>query len=182
MRFPILLFSALLIAAAPAEELLPIPASVRGASRIAEIEIRVRPGAAQALAALDDKARGRDGAAGLPTREMLTRTIAEQAAAWGLNDGRALKLLVEIDGYRTPDAGGALLGKRDQLAGSVFVRDAATAQALGHLYIEIDNAHVGLIGLALRGGGVREKLAGQFAMRTARALSGRKKPLKPPAR
>jgi len=102
---------------------------------------------------------------------MLTRAIENVARRRGLVSGRPLKLLVEIDEVQTADAASAMFGRDDRLAGSVFVRDAATGQALGQLYIDIVNANGGLMSVITRAGGVREKLAEAFAEDIAEALS-----------
>lgn len=154
--------------------MLPIPASVRGASRVAATEIVISGPAGGAVAALDERASGRgSGDAALPFRQLMAATLERVTREWGLTSGRPLKLLVEIDDLGLASTGGALLGQEDRLAGSVFIRDAATGAPLGQLYIDIDQTSAGLVGLAIRGGGVREKLAEEFATRVARQLSGR---------
>ena len=62
--------------------------------------------------------------------------------------------------------------QEDRLAGTVFVRDAATDEPLGQLYVDVNARNSGLIGLATRGG-VRERVAAAFANRVAKALAGR---------
>lgn len=158
-----------------AEELLPIPAAVRGASHVSTVELIVRPSAGAAVAALDERAAARGGAglAALPFEVMMDRMMREVAAEWRLVSGRAVKLVVEVDELAVAGTAGAFVGQRDRLAGSVFVRDAENGAALGQLYVDVDNANAGLIGVAARGGGVREKLAEEFATRVARQLSGR---------
>ena len=157
-----------------AEELLPIPASIRGASRVDAVEVTVRGAAVAAVAATDERTKP-DAPSVTPFRQMLARTVETAAHDAGLTAGRPLKLLVEIDELAIPGAGGALLGRRDRLAGSVFVTDAASGEPLGHLYVDVVNANGGLVRLALRGGNVREALAEEFARRVADALGGRKR-------
>jgi hypothetical protein len=70
--------------------------------------------------------------------------------------------------------GSALLGRDDRLEGSVFVRDAATGESLGQLYVDIDRNNGGLISALSRIGNVRESLARQFGAEVAATLSGRK--------
>ncbi len=158
----------------PTDELLPIPASVKGASRVADVEISFRRQAAPAVAAMDRKLEARPGAsAGEGFRALLERSIREAAAEAGLTSGRALKLLVEIDTVQTADAASALIGRDDRLEGSVYIRDAATGEGLGQLYIDIDRTNGGLISALSRIGNVRESLARQFGSEIARALSGK---------
>jgi hypothetical protein len=160
-----------------AEELLPIPASIKGASKVSDVEVIFRHQAAPAVAAMDERLRRRpSGAANapLPFGELLERSIREAAQEAGLVSGRALKLVVEIDALQTADAASALIGRDDRLDGSVFVRDAATGEGLGQLYIEIDRNNGGLISALSRIGNVRESLARQFGAEVAAALGGKK--------
>jgi hypothetical protein len=164
--------------AGQAEELLPIPASIKGASKVSDVEVIFRNQAAPAVAAMDGRLRQRPGgaanAAPLSFAELLERSIREAAQEAGLTSGRALKLVVEVDALQTADAASALIGRDDRLEGSVFMRDAATGEELGQLYIEIDRNNGGLISALSRIGNVRESLARQFGAEVAAALGGRK--------
>lgn len=153
---------------------LPLSRSIVGASRIEAVEIQVRPTAAPAVGALDERARtgGGEGAAALPFAQMLDAAVRDAATRAGLSGARPLKLLLEIDEVAVPGTGAALFGAQDRLAGTVFVRDAVSGAALGQLYVDVRASNAGLLGLALRGGGVRERLAAAFADRIAGALSG----------
>jgi hypothetical protein len=77
-----------------------------------------------------------------------------------------------MDTLKTANAAMAwLASSSDQLAGMVEVRDAATDAKLSEFYVDVMEAHAGLLGMALRGGGVREKLAAKFATHLADELS-----------
>jgi hypothetical protein len=82
--------------------------------------------------------------------------------------------VLDIDRIDVQGTGAALFGREDRLAGTVFIRDAATGEPLGQLYVDTVGTNGGLLALALRGGGVRERLVGAFSERVAGALSGRK--------
>ena len=56
-----------------------------------------------------------------------------------------------------------LIGDTDQLAGTVYVYDTNTKELLTQFYVDVLKGTGGLLGLAIRGGGVREKLSLQFA-------------------
>ncbi len=161
-----------------AEELLPIPASIKGASKVSHVEVIFRHKAAPAVAAMDERLRPRPAGAAsagpLPFGELLERSIREAAQEAGLTSGRALKLVVEVDALQTADAASALIGRDDRLEGSVFVKDAASGESLGQLYIEIDRTNGGLISALSRIGNVRESLARQFGAEVAAALGGKK--------
>lgn len=190
MRFLILAAALLLPLAAcarNAEEVLPISAAIKAASHVASVEVVLRPQARRATASLDERIRAkRNLMAGTANQRpspgdydkvefemLMVLAVEDTTRAWGLDSGRALKLVIEIDEVRTPNAAAAFIGSRDRLAGTVFVRDKATGEALGQLYVDISSRHTGLMGLALRGTGVREQLAGAFAAQIADALGGR---------
>jgi hypothetical protein len=170
------LFLALLLCACTSrtQEVLPLSRSVVGASQVTKIDMVVRPSARASVAALDERARRSQetGCASAPLDRMLPDMIGEATRKLGLTSGRELKLLLEIDDFRAASAGAAMFGQQDRLAGTVFVRDAATDEPLGQLYVDVNARNSGLIGLATRGG-VRERIVEAFAARVARALAGR---------
>lgn len=172
LHLALLLSLALPGCAAPSEEVLPIAASIRGASRIAAIETIIRPTAKAAVASLDEQLAAAAKPGSAPFVAMLEAKVRAAAADMGLTGGRPLKLILEIDAVAAPDSVTALLGDRDRLAGTVFVRDPNSGEALGQLYVDVVNTNPGLIGLVTRGSDVRTALAEEFALHVARALSG----------
>jgi hypothetical protein len=54
----------------------------------------------------------------------------------------------------------------------VIVLDPATQKQIGNFYVQVINSHGGLAGLAMRGGGIREKLVEEFALESSRILTG----------
>jgi hypothetical protein len=157
------------------DQVLPLSRSIIGASQVKNVELVVQPAARAAVAAHDERAgraTAQSGYAAAPFSELLPGMIMEATRKLGLASGRELKLLVEIDELQTASAGAAMFGQEDRLAGTVFVRDAATGEPLGQLYVDVNARSSGLIGLATRGG-VRERIAEAFATRVARALGGR---------
>ena len=170
------LFLALLLCACTGstDEVLPISRAIVGASRVTGIDMVVQRSAKASVAASDERAArsGEAGHAGAPLRTMLPNMIMTATQRLGLTSGREIELLLEIDELKTASASGAMFGKEDRLAGTVFIRDAASNEPLGQLYVDVNARSSGLIGLATRGG-VRERIAEAFATRVARALSGR---------
>ena len=166
--------------AEPSQVLLPIDASIKNASFVRAVEVGVQPPAAAKVAQLDEKARSKRAAgqtdhASLPFAEMLPLVIEEVTRAWGLTGRRALKLRVEIDSIGTASTGATLLGQgQDRMSGLVFIHDAVSGEPLGQLRIDVVNSHSGVVGLLIRGGGIREELAKEFAIHIARALTGRR--------
>jgi hypothetical protein len=146
------------------------PAALRGAAYVHAVEVSLGPEAKREVAAADARAatRGAPGDAGLSLDRLLTRLFKDGAAARGLRDGRALTLVVELDRLRITDAGGALTGRDDRLAGLVRLTDARTGAALATFYVDVDRRYPGLIGLAVRegGGAIRERLASAFVRHT----------------
>lgn len=111
----------------------------------------------------------------LPFRQMFPLVMEDVTREWGLSSGTPVKLKVTIDTVKTANAGMAILAaSSDQLAAMVEVLDAQDGRALGSFYIDVINSHGGLGGLALRGSGIREKLAEEFALESSRVLTGRK--------
>jgi hypothetical protein len=157
------------------QEVLPLSRAIVGQSRIEVVQLDVRPTAAPVVAMLDERARtgGEDGMAALPFDQLLQVALHDAATRAGLSGARPLRLVLEIDHLAVPGSGAALFGAEDRLAGTIFVRDAGSGEALGQLYVDVRAGNAGLLGLALRGDGVREKLAAAFAERVVRALSGR---------
>ncbi len=192
--------AALLVAGCvkPVEVLQPISASLQtGPKMVADVDVKLSSTAAAAMTKFEEKAREKRVAAGLPpiadgtevTGEvkkdhyatlpfdaMFERVVGDVTREHGLKSGRPLKLAVEIDTLKTANAGMALLaGSNDQLAGSVKVHDASSGEKLGEFYVDVINSHSGLLGLAMRGGGIREELAEEFALHISRQLNGKGK-------
>jgi hypothetical protein len=114
--------------------------------------------------------------AGVPFAAMMPAVMRDVTRKWGLTHergGKPVNLVVTVENIKTANAGMALLiGSADELSGEVTVIDAATQAQLGSFYVQVVNSHSGLAGLAMRGGGIREKLAEEFALESARILTG----------
>jgi hypothetical protein len=181
--------------ARPVEMLEPLPASIRGASHVAGVEVVLAPIAAAAMARLEEKAREKRREAGLPPvapgplaarpprgdyatlpfASMFELVVTDVTRRRGLTAGRPLRLLVEIDDVETATVRQTLAGvSRDRLAGLVRVLDADSGDRLGQFHVDVVNSHQGLVGLLIRGGGIREELAEEFAIHIARVLAGKR--------
>ena len=147
------------------------PASLRGAAYVHRVALSLGPTARTAVKESDARHHG-DGDAGLPFAALLDKAVKEEARAHGLVGERPLLVTVEMDALRVPDAAMAALGRSDRLAGQVRVEDARTGDRLALFYVTVDKQHPGLLGLAVRGGGVREKLVREFAADIAGQLAG----------
>ena len=154
------------------ETMQPTGTGIRGVAYVHAVELSLSNVAKAAAGASDEKLKpGREGYAGMKFAPMLVQAVKDAAAARGLRQGRALTIEIELDQLNVPDLGGAFLGGRDRLAGQVKVVDARTGEALGSFYVDVDQRSPGLIGVAVRGGGVREKLASAFARHVADQLA-----------
>jgi hypothetical protein len=152
------------------------------ADRMAKFEENAREKrVAAGLAPVDPTAEPADGTprdewSTLPFAQMMELMVKDVTRDRGLTSGRPLRISVEIDTLKTANAGMVMLaGSSDQLAGTVQVLDGVSGEKLGEYYIDVINSHSGLLGLAMRGGGVREKLAGEFAGHIAKQLASKKK-------
>ena len=115
----------------------------------------------------------------LPIAQMFPLMLEDVAKERGMTSGKAVRIAVEFDSLKTANAGAAMLfGSNDQLAGLVTVTDAESGKKIGEYYVDVLNQRSGLLGLALRGSGVREKLAAEFSRRLVQTLSGSKKKIK----
>lgn len=178
------------LAARAVKTVTPLPNEVIGAAQITQVDVKVSDSAKKVFDALEDKAAHKKGFvsasggtppsaseqaeaayAAMPFAEMFPHVVHDEMVKRKLTSGRELKLSLQLDTLKTADAGMAmLLGSQDQLAGVVTLSDAATGAVLGEYYIDVINFRSGLMGLAMRGSGVREKLAAEFAKHVAEVM------------
>ena len=172
-----------------------LPQEIINNNHIVGVEVVVADTAQEKLQVLEAKAAGKRAAAGLgeydaagaterpgkqsyatlPFSVMFPLVMQDVTREWGLTPGKGtpVKLRVTLESIKTADAGMAILiGSSDQLAGTVDVLDAQGTQQLGSFYVHVVNTHGGWGGMLMRGGGVREKLAEEFALESARVLTG----------
>lgn len=158
----------------------PLPREIVGALQVTGVDVGVSGPAEAAMVAHDAKATAgggaRTGYAALPFARMVPLVMTDTMRQWGLTRGRAVTLAVTIYDFATGNFGRAMLpgGTRDLVAGFVEVKDARDGATLGMFTVRVVNRHGGWSGMLIRGGGVREKLTAEFALESARVLSGRK--------
>lgn len=180
----------------PVKVVQPLSTSA-GNVMVADVDVAFSSLAVEAVAPFEEKAAAKRAAAGLapvstaaempnrpdqeeydtlPFATMFRYMVDDVTRQYGLATGQPLRLEVEIDTLKTANAAMALLaGSNDQLAGTVRVYQAADNRKVGEFYVDVVNSHSGLLGLAARGGGVREKLSAEFAAHIAQQLGGKKK-------
>ena len=161
-------------AVAPVETVQAAPDALRGAAYVDSVQLSLAAAARAAVAESDARRRG-EGDVGLPFARLFDKAVKEATRARGLETGRPLLVTIEMDVLRIPDVAMAVLGRSDRLAGQVRVEDARSGERLALFYVTVDKPHSGLIGLAMRGGGVREKLVREFAAHIAEQLAARRR-------
>lgn len=180
----------------PVDVIQPLSASIRNASMVDQVDVQLSSLAADRMRKFEENAAKKRAEAGLapvdpaaepadgtprddwstlPFAQMMELMVKDVTRDRGLTSGRPLRISVEIDTLKTANAGMVMLaGSSDQLAGTVKVLDGVSGEKLGEFYVDVINAHSGLLGLAMRGGGVREKLANEFAGHIAKQLTKKK--------
>ena len=92
------------------------PETLRGAAYVDSVELSLGAAARAAVKESDAKHHG-EGDAGLPFDLLFDKAVKEAARGHGLETGRPLRITVEMDVLRIPDAAMAVLGRSDRLAG-----------------------------------------------------------------
>jgi hypothetical protein len=173
-----------------------LPPEIVDKNYVDQVEVIVADTAQEKMAKLEEKAAEKraeaklaawapstDGAAPpagqyatIPFSAMMPFVVRDVTRKWGLTPergGKAVNLRITIENIKTANAGMALLmGSSDELSGEVIVLDPATQKQIGNFYVQVINSHGGLAGLAMRGGGIREKLVEEFALESSRILTG----------
>jgi hypothetical protein len=100
----------------------------------------------------------------LPLKEVVTEIVEEQLELRDTDQDQLAVVEIEIDNFKLAHRGLIFLtGDTDQLVGTVRVYDAKSKEILTELYVDVLNGHSGLLGIAIRGGDVREQLSAKFA-------------------
>lgn len=150
--------------------LVPAPALADRTTMIRPLQPAARGQAADAVAV----AIGGNAAAMITDESELLRyrQIVADAVRAALAGGRApgIEIAITIDTLAVADGGAAFLNAPDRIAGLVELFETPARRPIGMLYIDIENRHPGLVGVALRGVQVRETLAREFAARLAKAM------------
>ncbi len=173
-------------AAAQFDIVRPLPRDIVGQMRVDAVDVTASAQAEAAMTAYDAKAAAKPQPASsarpvqadyaaLPFTRMVPLVMEDVTRAWGLTSGRPVRLAVTVVEFATANAARAMLGgSRDIMAGLVEVQDAHDRRMLGLFTVKVVNRHMGWSGMLIRGGGIRERLAEEFALETSRVLSGRR--------
>lgn len=177
----------------PVEVVTALPEAKRGAVEVTSVNVNMSEDVLERMAKFDEKAARQrqqqnlpvwtadmpkpdeDVYETLPFKAMFPFLVMDVLAENGISGAEKVSLDVQIDTLKT--ANGAmmmLLGDSDQLSGLVKVRDARTNAEIAEFYVDTINSRGGLMGIALRGGSVREKLTAEFAGHIAKQLRAEK--------
>ncbi|MCR9214407.1 MAG: hypothetical protein NXI13_11875 [Proteobacteria bacterium] len=100
----------------------------------------------------------------LPLKEALTEIVKERLEIRDTDQELYADVEIEIDNFKLANRGLVwLIGDTDQLVGTVRVYDPKTKELLTELYVDVLKGNAGLLGIAIRGGRVREQLSLEFA-------------------
>ncbi len=110
-----------------------------------------------------------------PLKISMSEVIKEALETRDNDEDYFADIHIEVDTLKLANPAMAiLLGDTDQLAGTVRVIDPQTDKLLTEIYVDVLESSGGLLGLAIRGAGVRERLALQFGDHIGDQLGFRK--------
>jgi hypothetical protein len=176
-------------AANPVEVVQPLAPVQRGNVEVVDIDVALSESAAERMVAFDEKAAQTrlneglapyQGGAAKPVEEhyetlpftvMFGYVMEDVLREKGVTGAEKVRVAVDIDTLKTANAAMMwLAGDSDQLSGLVTVYDAADNQKLSEFYVDTTNNNAGLLGIAMRGSGIRERLSAEFAAHVADQL------------
>jgi hypothetical protein len=149
----------------------PLPENAFGQVHVTDIAVSYTDAAKEGIQKDNDRQqkKAEDGKAddkyeGLKFTEMMENLLSDRLAEADVDGPRNVSLDVAIDTLKFVSAAMTIIGgDSDQLAGLVTVKDSGTGEQIAEFYVDVLNSHGGLLGLAIRGTGVREQLAQEFA-------------------
>ncbi|HQX28267.1 MAG TPA: hypothetical protein PKX38_10085 [Alphaproteobacteria bacterium] len=149
----------------------PLTLEERAGYGLSAVQVKYNPVTAEKTRLLDEQALAKETDSDAPYRNqplnnVLSQIVTQELQKRGFQGPKKANILIEIDTLKLASAmQSILIGDMDQLAGTVIVQDAATGSKLAEFYIDSIRGSSGLLGLAIRGSGVREKLSADFAKR-----------------
>ena len=174
----------------PVEVVQPLAEAQRGQVEVVDVEVSLTQTAGERMQKFDEKAAKTRTDEGLPVwtegmqkperehyetlpfQTMFAYMVEDVLQERGVMGPEKVRLNVEIDTLKTANAAMMwLAGDSDQLAGMVSVHDVDSNVKLAEFYVDTTNSNAGLLGIAIRGGGVREKLTAEFAGHVAKQLT-----------
>jgi len=155
----------------PTKAIKPLSEADKGVRNIQSVSVSYNDLNKEALVSADQKLytkaqeKGANGEIKYKSLKSALQSIAQERLEERDNSGSLYaNVSIEIDNLKLANAAAAILvGDSDQLAGTVKVYDPKTKELLTEFYVDIIEGAGGLLGLAIRGAGVRERLSLQFA-------------------
>lgn len=155
----------------PTTTIKPLNPEDKGVRNIQEVNVSYSELAMDKLVAADEKLQEEQKEASTPEaikykslKDALSNITKQHLEERDGNGELYADIEIEIDNLKLANAAAAVLvGDTDQLAGTVKVYDPQSKELLSEFYVDVIKGTGGLLGLAIRGTGVREQLSLQFA-------------------
>lgn len=145
----------------------PITPEEQALYTVGNVNVLYNPTMSEKIQDLDQQALNENGEGNVkshPLNKALKSEIKTELISRGINGKKRANILVELDTLKFSNAAMVMLtGDSDQLSGNVIVTDSNTKATIGEFYVDVIEARGGLIGLAMRGGNVRERLIAKFS-------------------
>lgn len=109
----------------------------------------------------------------LPLHELLKRALHKEFMDRGIAGDTPVNIFVSVDTMQYQNGiATILIGSSDQMSAAVNVKHAETDEVLADFYVDLIRGNAGLLGLAIRGAGIREDFSEDFAEYVADQLYG----------
>lgn len=109
----------------------------------------------------------------MPLHELLKRDLYNEIMKRGIAGDTPVNISVSVDTMQYQNGIATILvGSSDQMSAAVTVTHAETNAVLADFYVDLVRGNAGLLGLAIRGAGIRENFSEDFAEYVADQLYG----------
>lgn len=171
-KLPLLLCALSLSACVtPTKVITPLDEMNRGVMNIQSVNVKYSDITLDKLISSDEKAKttglevGKSEEAQYQPLKVTLKDIAKERLESRDSNGDLLANIdIEVDSMKLANPlATVLVGDTDQLSGTVRAYDPKTNEVFTEFYVDVLEGSGGLLGLAIRGGGVRERLSLQFA-------------------
>lgn len=155
----------------PTQVVTPLGEEHKGVRNVETIEVAYGEFSKSKLVAIDLERKAEGDESDTPDelqykslKEAMEVIVTQHLESRDNDIGQNSHVEIEIDNLKFANAAAAILiGDTDQLAGTVRVYDTETKALLTEFYVDVLKGRAGLLGLAIRGSGVREQLSLEYA-------------------